>query len=76
MGRSASRDQIVRQVLGLPSDMDASAPKLDRWFYAGASDSKPGMRMSLIGYGAFQYELKSGERVVWPIVCVALQRIT
>ena len=51
-----------------------TAPKLDRWFYAGASDSKPGMRMSLIGYGAFQYEMKSGERVVWPIVCVALQK--
>jgi hypothetical protein len=24
MGRSASRDQIVRRALGLPSDMDAS----------------------------------------------------
>jgi hypothetical protein len=51
-----------------------TAPKLDRWFYTGASDGKPGMRMSLIGYGAFQYEMKSGERVVWPIVCVALQK--
>lgn len=51
-----------------------TAPKLDRWFYAGASDGKPGMRMSLIGYGAFQYEMKSGERVVWPIACVALQK--
>jgi hypothetical protein len=51
-----------------------TAPKLDRWFYAGASDGKPGMHMSLIGYGAFQYEMKSGERVVWPIVCVALQK--
>jgi hypothetical protein len=51
-----------------------TAPTLDRWFYAGASDGKPGMRMSLIGYGAFQYEMKSGERVVWPIVCVALQK--
>jgi hypothetical protein len=51
-----------------------AAPRLDRWFYAGASDGKPGMRMSLIGYGAFQYEMKSGERVEWPIVCVALQK--
>jgi hypothetical protein len=51
-----------------------TAPKLERWFYAGASGGKPGMRMSLIGYGAFQYEMKSGERVVWPIVCVALQK--
>ena len=32
------------------------------------------MRMSLIGYGSFQYEMKSGERVVWPIIGVALQK--
>jgi hypothetical protein len=51
-----------------------TAPRLGRWFYAGASDGKPGMRMSLIGYGAFQYEMKSGEHVVWPIACVALQK--
>jgi hypothetical protein len=51
-----------------------TAPKLERWFYAGTSDGKPGMCMSLIGYGAFQYEVKSGERVKWPIICVALQK--
>jgi hypothetical protein len=51
-----------------------TVPKLERWFYVGASDGKPGMRMSLIRYGAFQYEMKSGERVEWPIVCVALQK--
>jgi hypothetical protein len=50
------------------------APELQRWFYAGAAEGKPGMRVSLIGYGAFQYEMKSGERVEWPIVCVALQK--
>jgi hypothetical protein len=51
-----------------------TAPELERWFYTGASDGKPGMRMSLIGYGAFRYEMKSGEHVEWPIVCVALQK--
>jgi hypothetical protein len=51
-----------------------TAPKLDRWFYAGASDGKPGMRISLIGHGSFQYEIKSSERVEWPIVGVALQK--
>ena len=51
-----------------------TASKLERWFYAGASEGQPGMRMSLIGYGSFQYEMKSGERVVWPIVGVALQK--
>ena len=51
-----------------------TAPELKRWFYAGASGGKPGMRMSLIGYGAFQYEVKSGERVEWPIIGIALQK--
>jgi hypothetical protein len=32
------------------------------------------MRMSLIGYGAFTYEVKSGERVEWPIIGLALQK--
>jgi len=50
-----------------------TASKLERWFYAGASEGQPRMRMSLIGYGSFQYEMKSGECVVWPIVGVALQ---
>jgi hypothetical protein len=51
-----------------------TAPGLRRWFYGGASDGKPGMRMCLIGYGAFQYEMGSGERVEWPIVGMALQK--
>jgi hypothetical protein len=51
-----------------------AAPRLERWFYAGASDGKPGMRMSLIGYGAFQYQVKSGDRVEWPILGMALQK--
>ena len=51
-----------------------TAPKLERWFYVGASDGKPGMRMILIGYGTFQYEVKSGERVEWPIIGMALQK--
>jgi hypothetical protein len=32
------------------------------------------MRMNLIGYGAFTYEVKSGERVEWPIIGLALQK--
>ena len=51
-----------------------TAPRLNRWFYGGASDGKPGMRMCLIGYGAFQYEMKSGDRVEWPILSMALQK--
>ena len=51
-----------------------SVPSLGRWFYTGAQDGKPGMRMKLIGYGSFQYEVKSGERVEWPIIGLALQK--
>jgi hypothetical protein len=51
-----------------------NAPGLRRWFYAGAADGKPGMRMGLIGYGAFQYEMNSGARVEWPIIGMALQK--
>jgi hypothetical protein len=32
------------------------------------------MRMNLIGYGCFQYEVKSGRRAQWPIVGLALQK--
>jgi hypothetical protein len=32
------------------------------------------MRMNLIGNGAFTYEVKSGERVEWPIIGLALQK--
>jgi hypothetical protein len=51
-----------------------AAPSLERWFYTGASDGQPGMRMKLIGYGSFQYEVKSGKRVEWPIIGLALQK--
>ena len=51
-----------------------TVPGLERWFYAGAPADGPGMRMSLIGYGSFQYEVKSGQRVTWPIVGLALQK--
>ena len=52
----------------------ATVPDLERWFYPGAAADGPGMRMTLIGYGSFQYEVKSGQRVTWPIVGLALQK--
>ena len=51
-----------------------TVPGLKRWFYAGAPADGPGMRMSLVGYGSFQYEVKSGQRVTWPIIGLALQK--
>jgi hypothetical protein len=52
----------------------AAVPRLTRWFYPGAPDGGAGMRMNLIGYGSFTYEVKSGQRVEWPIVGLALQK--
>jgi hypothetical protein len=52
----------------------ATVPNLERWFYPGAGADGAGMRMTLIGYGSFQYEMKSGQRVTWPIVGLALQK--
>jgi hypothetical protein len=51
-----------------------TVPGLERWFYPGAPAGGAGMRMNLIGYGCFQYEVKSGQRVEWPIVGLALQK--
>jgi hypothetical protein len=51
-----------------------TVPGLERWFYPGAPEGGPGMRMNLIGYGYFQYEVTSGQRVEWPIVGLALQK--
>lgn len=51
-----------------------TVPSLEQWFYAGMSEGQAGMRMKLIGYGAFRYEMKSGQSVEWPIVSLALQK--
>jgi hypothetical protein len=49
-------------------------PSLGRWFCTGAEEGKSGMWMKLIGYGSFRYEMKSGGRVEWPIIGLALQK--
>jgi hypothetical protein len=51
-----------------------TVPGLERWFYPGAPDGATGMRMNLIGFGCFQYEVKSGQRAQWPIIGLALQK--
>jgi hypothetical protein len=53
----------------------AGAPRLKRWFVAGAANGQPGMRMTMIGYGAFHYAVKaSAEPVQWPVIGLALQK--
>ena len=57
-------DKLIRQ----------TAPDLKRWFYKGSAAGEPGMRMRLIGYGSFEYSVKSGKTVKWPIIGLALQK--
>src|SRR5262245_11081046 len=50
------------------------APGLKRHFHAGTPKGHAGMRMKMIGYGRFYYTAKSGEKVAWPVIGVALQK--
>ena len=61
-------------LLAMDALIRKTVPDLERWFYAGAKADGPGMKMSLIGYGSFKYEVKSGQQVTWPIVGLALQK--
>ncbi|WP_433654051.1 hypothetical protein ACQPW1_25630 [Nocardia sp. CA-128927] len=36
----------------------AAAPTLTRWFVPGTADGKPGMAMTVIGYGTFEYAVR------------------
>lgn len=51
-----------------------SAPTLKRHFHEGTPAGSAGMRMKMIGYGRFQYAIKSGKTTPWPVVGVALQK--
>jgi hypothetical protein len=42
--------------------------------HEGTPAGEPGMRMKMIGYGKFRYEVQSGQTVEWPIIGVALQK--
>ncbi|SDP00764.1 hypothetical protein [Phyllobacterium sp. OV277] len=53
----------------------SAVPDWTRWFVAGTPAGMPGMRMSMIGYGRFAYNVKSSDRpIAWPIVGLALQK--
>ena len=51
-----------------------TAPGLKRHFHAGTPAGEAGMRVKLIGYGRFQYAIKSGKTASWPVIGVALQK--
>lgn len=53
----------------------AAAPALARWFVPGTPAGQPGMTMAMIGYGQFQYTVKTSPALIsWPILGLALQK--
>ena len=53
----------------------AAAPALARWFVPGTPAGQPGMSMAMIGYGQFQYTVKTSPALIsWPILGLALQK--
>ena len=61
-------------LLKLDGVIRKAAPALNRHFHAGTPAGSAGMRMKMIGYGKFQYAIKSGKTTPWPVVGVALQK--
>ena len=52
-----------------------AAPGLARWFVPGTPDGQPGMTMTMIGYGQYQYLVQSSDiPVAWPVLGLALQK--
>jgi len=72
LGFDPGREDALRTLDGL---IRGAAPGLARWFVPGTPDGQPGMSMTLIGYGQFQYSVKSSPvPVTWPILGLALQK--
>ena len=66
------READLRTLDGL---IRGAAPGLARCFVPGTPDGQPGMTMTLIGYGQFQYSVKSSPvPVTWPVLGLALQK--
>src|SRR5262249_54958584 len=63
-----------RDLLKLHALLTKAAPGLKRHFHAGTPEGHAGMRFKMIGYGPFHYTARSGERVAWPVIGVALQK--
>jgi hypothetical protein len=53
----------------------AAEPSLARWFVTGTAAGEPGMTMTMIGYGQFEYTVKgSAAPIRWPVLGLALQK--
>jgi hypothetical protein len=67
-----AREQDMRALDAL---IRTAAPTLSRWFVPGTPAGQPGMTMTMIGYGRYQYTVKSSPTPVsWPILGLALQK--
>jgi hypothetical protein len=68
------REPALRE---LDAVIRSAAPALSRWFVPGTPPGQPGMTMTLIGYGQYQYTVKNSPALVsWPILGIALQKTT
>jgi len=66
------REPALRE---LDAVIRAAAPALSRWFVPGTPPGQPGMTMTLIGYGQYQYTVKNSPGLVsWPVLGIALQK--
>ena len=67
-----AREGALRE---LDAVIRAAAPALSRWFVPGTPPGQPGMTMTMIGYGQYQYTVKGSPALVtWPILGIALQK--
>jgi len=61
-----NREDDLRAVDAL---IRAAAPSLARWFVPGTPAGEPGMTMTMIGYGLFEYTVKSSATPIrWPVL--------
>jgi len=67
-----NREHALRELDAL---IRAAAPALSRWFVPGTPPGQPGMTMTMIGYGRYQYTVKgSATPISWPVLGIALQK--
>jgi hypothetical protein len=64
-----------RDLRALDALIRTAAPTLSRWFVPGTPAGQPGMTMTMIGYGRYEYTVKNSPTPVsWPILGLALQK--
>jgi hypothetical protein len=66
------REPELRQV---DKAIRAAAPGLKRYLFTGTGSGRPGMSMTMIGYGRFHYRVRASEKPIdWPVLGLALQK--